>query len=109
METINQVLPEVNILTASIGLYSEGTKESLKHRDNVLIIFETVPVKEPTVIGNNPTDLVRVDPVVQEVEDTVDTSLASTNYHVMIIAGSHPGQACTATNRYNSVQGSEGQ
>ena len=58
----------------------------------MLVILEQVPVEEPAVVGNNPTDLVRSDPVIQEVEDTINTSLASTNYHVAVIALSHGTQ-----------------
>ena len=92
-----QVLPEVNILTASIRLFSanEAIKQSPKEVDNVLVIGEHVSVNEPAVVGNNPTDPVRMEAVVQEVEDSIDTSLASTNYHVVRVAVLYPGQAWT--------------
>ena len=60
----------------------------------MLVILEQVSVEEPAVVGNNPTDPVRLDAVIQEVEDSVNASLASANYHVVIVAASHSGQAC---------------
>ena len=90
-----KVLPEVNILTAGISLYSEAIKQSSKEGKNVSVESEKVSVNEPAVVGNNPTDPLWVEAVVQEVEDSIDTSLASTHYHVVRVALSYPGQACT--------------
>ena len=94
METINQVLPEVNILTAVIRLNIEAIKQSPEEIKNILVISEQVSVNEPAVVGNNPTDPLWVEAVVQQVEDSIDTSLASTNYHVLRVALSYPGKAC---------------
>ena len=95
METINQVLPEVNILTAVIRLNIEAIKQSPEEIKNILVISEQVSVNEPAVVGNNPDDLVRTEAVVHQVEDSIDTSLASTNYHVVRVAVLYPGQAWT--------------
>ena len=96
-----KVLPEVNIITASIRLFSasEAIKQSPKEVDNVLVVSEQVSVNEPAVVGNNPTDPVWVEAVVQEVEDSIDTSLASTHYHVVRVALSYPGQTYKGGNK----------
>ena len=101
-----KVLPEVNIFKAiTIRLFSarEAIKQSLKEVDNVLVISEHVSVNEPAIVGNNPTDPLWVEAVVQQVEDSINTSLASTNYHVVRVALSYPGQACKGTNKDGAV------
>ena len=87
------LLPEVNFLPGLISLYRESSKYCLEEGDHVLVIGKIISVKEPTLSGDNPDDLVRVEAVLEEVEDSIDASLASTNYDVAIIALSHGTQA----------------
>ena len=52
----------------------------------MLVYDKLVSVEEPAVSRNNPGQSVRVDSLVQEVEDSINASLSSTNDHVAIIA-----------------------
>ena len=84
--------PEVNILPALISFLAQSIKKRLKERDDVLVNNKLISVEEPAVGRNNPCQSVRVDSMIQEVKDSINASLASTNDHVAIIAVSHGAQ-----------------
>ena len=77
------------MLPSPIRLHRESRKDCLEEVKHVLVIGEIISVKQPTCSRDNPDDLVGTEAVVQQMEDSIYASLASTNYHVALVALSY--------------------